>query len=233
MTEPGRTGTGEPEIVVLPDADRAADIAAERIAGVISAAAARTGRVNFATTGGSGPVGIYARLAADPLRESVPWQSVQVWWGDDRFVPRDHPLSNVHPFDSVLLNTASRSGESGEGGTGVDVLSGVESGVYVPPEQIHPFPCGDAIAHARGIDWCAASYAAELAAAPIRRSESCRPSTSSCSALGPMATCSPCSRTARRSIRTSWRSAFRRRRRWSRTCRGSHSTRGSSTSPTG
>jgi 6-phosphogluconolactonase len=172
MTEPERTGTGEPEIVVLPDADRVAEVAAERIAAAISQAAGRTGRVNFATTGGSGPVGIYTRLAAGALRESVPWQSVQVWWGDDRFVPRDHPLSNVHPFDSVLLNTASLTGESGEGGAGVDVGRGVENGVYVPADHIHPFPCGDAIAHARGVDWCAASYAAELAAAPIRRSDS-------------------------------------------------------------
>ena len=27
-----------------------------------------------------------------PLRDAVPWADVHVWWGDDRYVPRDHPL---------------------------------------------------------------------------------------------------------------------------------------------
>ncbi|HVA85035.1 MAG TPA: 6-phosphogluconolactonase [Candidatus Saccharimonadales bacterium] len=169
MTEPERTGRGEPEIVILPDPDRVSGVAAERIAALLAQAAETHGRVDFATTGGSAPVGIYQRLAVAPLREAVPWQSVQVWWGDDRFVPRDHPLSNVLPFDTVLLNTSSFGGESGEGGTGIDVMRGIVSGVYLPPENIHPFPCPDAIAHGLGIDWCAAAYATELLDSPIRR----------------------------------------------------------------
>ena len=60
------------------------------------------GRADWATTGGSTPVAIYRALGAADLRDVVPWEDVHTWWGDDRFVPRDHPLSNVKPFDDVL-----------------------------------------------------------------------------------------------------------------------------------
>ena len=35
---------------------------------------------------------------------TVPWELVHTWWGDDRFVPRDHPLSNVKAFDAIVLD---------------------------------------------------------------------------------------------------------------------------------
>ena len=71
------------------------------------------GRADWATTGGSAPVGIYRRLAEPPLREQVPWRNVHIWWGDDRYVPRDHPLSNVLPADQVLVDAAPGPGSPG------------------------------------------------------------------------------------------------------------------------
>ena len=41
-----------------------------------------------------------------PWVDAVPWAAVHVWWGDDRYVPRDHPQSNVKAFDDVLLDIA-------------------------------------------------------------------------------------------------------------------------------
>ena len=78
-------------------------------------------RAHWATTGGSTPAAIYRRLAAPPLRDEIPWQRVQLWWGDDRFVPADHPLSNVQLATSDLLEIGALSGESGTGGSGADV----------------------------------------------------------------------------------------------------------------
>ena len=40
----------------------------------------------------------------------MPWPDVHVWWGDDRFVPRDHALSNVKPFDDILLDVGRPPG---------------------------------------------------------------------------------------------------------------------------
>src|SRR6476619_7089444 len=41
-------------------------------------------------------------------------------------------------------------------------MEGLEPGLVVPVENIHAFPCTAAIAHARGAEWCAEQYAAEL-----------------------------------------------------------------------
>jgi 6-phosphogluconolactonase len=126
---------------------------------------AARGRADIATTGGSTPVGIYGQLAAAPLRDAVPWEQVHMWFGDDRYVPRDHPYSNVLPVDQVLLAAAALAGLSGTGATGTDVEIGIEPGAPMPPGNVHAFPCGKAIAEGLGAAWCAAAYADTLRAA--------------------------------------------------------------------
>jgi 6-phosphogluconolactonase len=148
----------EPEIVIVADPLAAADAAADRIASSLAAAVAARGRADWATTGGSTPVGIYRRLAAPPLVDAVPWDGVHVWWGDDRYVPRDHPASNVKPLDDVLLGI----GAAEEGTAG-----GPHAGVPLPVANVHPFPTGESIGHARGAAWCAAALADELRAAGL------------------------------------------------------------------
>ena len=148
----------EPELVVVDGPDAAASAAAERIAAVLADAAARRGRADWATTGGSSVVGIYRRLVAGPLRDAVPWPAVHVWWGDDRFVPRDHPLSNVKPLDDILL---------GIGLTEEGVAGGRAPGVPLPVENLHPFRTTEAIGGSRGAAWCAADLADELAGAHL------------------------------------------------------------------
>lgn len=155
---------GEPEIVVLPDPDACAKLAAERIAAALSDAVAARGRAHWATTGGSTPAGIYRNLANAPLRDRVPWDAVELWWGDERFVPRDHPLSNAKVADDVLIDIGALSGESGTGGYGVDVVSGRLPGAPIPAMNVHPVPTPEAIAGNHNADWCAARYAEMLQA---------------------------------------------------------------------
>jgi 6-phosphogluconolactonase len=167
MTEVGTLPRqdSEPAIVVLPDPAAVSEAAAERFAEAAMGAITARGRADIATTGGSTPVGIYNELAVPPLRDAVPWDDVHIWFGDDRYVPRDHPLSNVLPVDQVLLAAAARAGLSGTGAFGADVFLGVEPGVPMPAENVHPFPCGEAIAEERGAAWCAAAYAEAIRAA--------------------------------------------------------------------
>jgi 6-phosphogluconolactonase len=132
---------GEPGVVVFADDEALADDAARRVADALIAAVEQRGRADLATTGGSTPAGLYVRLARAPLRDKVPWQHVHVWWGDDRYVPRDHPLSNVFAVDEILLDEIH--------------------GVPIPFDQVHPWPTGRAIAEHLGTDWCADTYAAE------------------------------------------------------------------------
>ena len=154
----------EPEIVVVPDLDAMAGEAAERIAATLADAVQARGRADWATTGGSTAPAIYRRLADEPLRDVVPWSAVHVWWGDDRYVPRDHPLSNVKPLDDILLAIAYTEG--GQVGLGT---MGAPRPVPLPIENLHPFPTTIAIGRAHGAAWCAAQLAAELRAAPLER----------------------------------------------------------------
>ncbi len=136
---------GEPEVIVVVDSEALANLAAERIAAALDAAVAERGRADVALTGGSTPPLIYGRLAAPGLRERVAWERVHLWWGDDRFVPRVDPLSNVSLADRALL--------------------GPTGGIPIPAANVHPFPTDRAIDAGLGPDWCAGTYAAELAAA--------------------------------------------------------------------
>ena len=156
--------TGEPRVLVMPGPEAVGRRAAELLAVALREAADARGRADWATTGGSTPIGIYSALAVAPLRDSIPWDRVHVWFGDDRYVPRDHPLSNIAPVDQILLAASALAGLSGSGETGVDVEVGIEPGVALPPGNVHPFPCTLAITENRGPAWAAAAYAEELSA---------------------------------------------------------------------
>jgi 6-phosphogluconolactonase len=163
---------GEPRIEVLEDPDACSDAAAHAIARVLADAVDRRGRADWATTGGSTPVGIYQVLAGAPHRDEVPWERVHAWWGDDRYVPRDHPLSNVLPFDQVLLSASARAGLSGSGADAADVEAGWEPGVRMPPSNVHAPPMTRAIAVGTGVAGAVAEYDAALRAAGLPVAES-------------------------------------------------------------
>jgi 6-phosphogluconolactonase len=142
-----------PEVVVVPDAGAAATSAAEAIADALRNAIADRGRADWATTGGSTPVGIYQAMLDPRLRDTIPWEATHTWWGDDRFVPGDHPLSNVRPFDDILL----------ESGGWESVHSDDHRGrMRIPIANLHPFRTGEALGVGQEAATCAAELAAEL-----------------------------------------------------------------------
>jgi 6-phosphogluconolactonase len=163
--------SGEPRVEILDDAAAVSGAAAELIARALAGAVAVRGRADWSTTGGSTPTGIYKALARQPLRDAVPWEAVHVWWGDDRFVPRDHPLSNVLPLDQVLISASARSGQSGTGEDSIEVELGLEPGVPLPAANIHAPPMGRAIAASTGPEAAAREYEAELRAAGLATSD--------------------------------------------------------------
>jgi 6-phosphogluconolactonase len=133
--------TGEPTVRVLADPGSTSRAAAEAIALTLREAVEERGRADWATTGGSTPIGIYRALAVPPLRDLVPWAGVHVWWGDDRFVPRDDALSNALPFDRELLPE-----------------------VPLPSANVHAMPMSAALAAGMGPASVAGPYAADLRA---------------------------------------------------------------------
>ena len=159
MTTPA--GPGLPVLRVLPTPDDVAAAAAGEIARVLEAAVEARGIAHWATTGGSSAPPIYRLLAAAPLRDAVPWAAVHTWWGDDRYVPADHPESNVMPLEQVLL--ASGGDEAVSGSTGADVGE-AGAGVRIPSANLHPIPMSAAIGRGGGAAWAAAAYETELRA---------------------------------------------------------------------
>ena len=135
---PGNASRGEPEILVLPDNQACATAAAERIAGILAAAVNDRGRADWATTGGSTPAGIYKHLSQAPLRDTVPWSRVNIWLGDERFVPRGDDWCNARIGDRELVGAAP--------------------GTTLEQTTIHAWPVDEAMALGEGGAWCAARY---------------------------------------------------------------------------
>jgi 6-phosphogluconolactonase len=49
---------------------------------------------------------LYELLAENPFRERLPWDRVHWFWGDERFVPWDHPDSNYGMVRAAMLARA-------------------------------------------------------------------------------------------------------------------------------
>lgn len=154
--------TNEPEIAIRPDPEACARTAADLITSALIDAVSHRERAHWAMTGGSTPAAIYRNLAVPPLRDRVPWEFVELWWGDERFVPADHPLSNAKIAAADLLEIGALSGQSGTGGSGADVVGRRTAGAPIPAENIHPIPTWQAIAEGVGPIWAAQKYAETL-----------------------------------------------------------------------
>lgn len=97
-------GQSSAEVVVLPDTAALARKAAERFAALARESVEARGQFTVALSGGNTPKAMYAALAGPDFRESVPWDSVQVFFSDERFVPPDSDQSNYHTAEIGLLS---------------------------------------------------------------------------------------------------------------------------------
>jgi 6-phosphogluconolactonase len=103
-----------PEVKVLPDAPAIAREAADRIVDIARESIADHDRFSIALSGGSTPKVLYELMASDPYRSKIDWPKVDVFFGDERTVPPDHPDSNYRMAREALL-----------------------SRVPIPPENVH------------------------------------------------------------------------------------------------
>jgi 6-phosphogluconolactonase len=153
----------DPRLVIADDAPAVARVAAERLVAHMQAALDARGVAHVALTGGSTAGGLYTELASR-WSDGVDWSRIHLWWGDERFVPVDHPESNAGLAYAMLLSTAEHAGMSGVGGLGTDVRADVIAGITLPAENVHPYPVE--VAAGRSDD---ASLVAERYALEIRR----------------------------------------------------------------
>ncbi|MCF6523382.1 6-phosphogluconolactonase [Streptomyces sp. JJ36] len=133
--------THTPQIAVHPDAQEMARAAAARLITRVVEAQTSRGSASVVLTGGRNGNALLAALAESPARSSVDWSRIDLWWGDERFLPEGDPERNATQATGALL-----------------------SSVPLDPERVHVMPAaggrwGD------DADAAAAAYAGELAAA--------------------------------------------------------------------
>lgn len=91
------------KIVVADTPDALAVSAADFIADAARAAVRARGRFSLCMTGGATPEQTYRQLAEHDL----PWDVMDFFWGDERFVPFDDPRSNFGMAQRSLLSRVS------------------------------------------------------------------------------------------------------------------------------
>ncbi|MEU7643840.1 6-phosphogluconolactonase [Streptomyces huasconensis] len=131
--------TGAPQLVVHRDKELMARAAAARLITKIVDAQSARGYASVVLTGGRNGNGLLAALAASPARDAVDWSRLDLWWGDERFLPDGDPERNHTQARAALLDA-----------------------VPLNPARVHPMPASDGPYE---VEAAAEVYAAELAAA--------------------------------------------------------------------
>jgi 6-phosphogluconolactonase len=91
-------------VTVVRDGAAMAGEAATHFAALANAAVAERGRFLVALAGGGTPEALYRRLAEAEHRRRIPWESIEWFWGDERWVPHDHADSNYGMVRRSLLD---------------------------------------------------------------------------------------------------------------------------------
>ncbi|WP_158809750.1 6-phosphogluconolactonase [Beijerinckia sp. L45] len=89
------------------DLDVSADSAAlaARIADwLVDEITGSTGPFALNLSGGSTPKALYTLLATDKYRAAIDWPRVHLFFGDERFVPKDHPDSNFRMANEAMIS---------------------------------------------------------------------------------------------------------------------------------
>ena len=97
--------SGNRTIVVSKDADvLAAAVGARLLTRLVDAQALR-GRASVVLTGGGVGIASLTAVRASAARAAVDWRRVDIWWGDERFVPADDPERNERQAREALLDS--------------------------------------------------------------------------------------------------------------------------------
>jgi len=128
-----------PEVVVYRDGPLLAQAIAARLVTALPDAFAARGRASVVLTGGGIGTQCLEELAAAPARDAIDWPHLDIWWGDERFVPVGDPDRNETGARAALLDH-----------------------VDVDPARVHPMPGPDG-PDGDDPDAAAARYASWLA----------------------------------------------------------------------
>ncbi|HEY5820635.1 MAG TPA: 6-phosphogluconolactonase [Propionibacteriaceae bacterium] len=132
MSSPG----AQPEILLYGNPDDVAEALAARLMARLAEIQRDFRTPQVALTGGRIATKAYQRLAAEGGNSAVDWSRVELWWGDERFVPTDDGDRNAKQA--------------------LDLLS---PPLHLDPGRVHAMPASDG---GVALDQAAEDYAAEL-----------------------------------------------------------------------
>jgi 6-phosphogluconolactonase len=128
------------EVLRHPDAADLAEAAAGRLITTIVERQADAGTASVCLTGGRIGTAVLAAVAGSPARDAIDWSAVEIWWGDERYVPTGDPERNETGARTGLLDL-----------------------VDVDPARVHAMPTPDE--SGGDVDRAAEMYAEALARA--------------------------------------------------------------------
>src|SRR5690349_9764760 len=131
----------ETVVVVVPDADILASTVAARLVIKIIDAQAERGWAGVVLTGGRVAAKVLRAVKELPASDAIDWSHVDLWWGDERFLPAGDPDRNETQAREALLDA-----------------------LPLDPARVHAMPASDG-PDGDDAKSAAARYARELAAA--------------------------------------------------------------------
>lgn len=132
----------EPQVLVHPGKEELAEAVAARLVARVVEAQTSRGSASVVLTGGRNGNGLLAALAASPeARDAIDWSRLDLWWGDERFLPEGDPERNVTQAHGALLDA-----------------------VPLDPARVHAMAASDG-PYGNDVEAAAEAYATELAAA--------------------------------------------------------------------
>ncbi|MEV0731532.1 6-phosphogluconolactonase [Polymorphospora sp. NPDC050346] len=105
---------------VLGDRDELVRVVAARLVETLAGAQAARGAASVVLTGGRVAADVYRTVRDLSDRDRVDWSRVDVWWGDERFLPAGHPDRNETQARAALLDA-----------------------LPLDPARVHPMPADD------------------------------------------------------------------------------------------
>jgi 6-phosphogluconolactonase len=129
----------EPVVVVHRDKKLLAEAIASRFVTTVVDSQASRGECHLVLTGGSMGIALLEAVATSRIRDVIDWTHLDLWWGDERFLPTGHPDRNDTQARAALLDS-----------------------VPLDPARVHSVAGPD---RALDVDDAARQYAAELARA--------------------------------------------------------------------
>jgi 6-phosphogluconolactonase len=125
-----------PEILLHTGPDEVAEALAARLMARLTEIQRDFRIPQLALTGGRIATRAYERLGSEGPNSAVDWSRVELWWGDERFVPAEHPDRNAKQALDLLAKPLALN-----------------------PDRIHQMPASDG---SLDLDQAAEAYAREL-----------------------------------------------------------------------